>query len=194
MTAPPASPAPRRRLVLQALLLGLAMPGALRAAGPELASFELDRGEDGLFLSHSLRLQLPEAVEDALLKGVPLHFVTEVEVLRERWYWRDAVVARQRREWRLAWQPLSRRYRLSLGGFSQQHERLDEALAAVLAGSRWKLAEAAALDPDATHRIVFRFRLDTGRLPRPLQFSVGGEDAWELELNHRALLLPRGTR
>lgn len=177
------------------LLLGLALAvGPLRAM-PELSSFELRRSADeGLLLSYSLRLQLPAAVEEALLKGVPLHFLTEVEVLRERWYWRDERVARQSRAWRLAWQPLARRYRLSLGGFSQQHDRLDEALAAVLAASRWQVAEPGTLEDGSAYRVEFDFRLDTSRLPRPLQFSVDREDAWELELHHRARLLPRESR
>ncbi|WP_328700941.1 DUF4390 domain-containing protein [Aquariibacter albus] len=181
-----------RRLVL---LLSLLLALSPSRAAPELGSFELRRPPDeGLLLSYSLRLQLPAAVEDALLKGVPLHFLTEVEVYRERWYWRDERVARQSRAWRLAWQPLVRRYRLSLGGFSQQHDRLDEALAAVLAASRWQVAEAGTLDEGSAYRVEFDFRLDTSRLPRPLQFSVDREDAWELELHHRARLLPRESR
>nr|WP_286184160.1 DUF4390 domain-containing protein [Piscinibacter lacus] len=160
-----------------------------------MSSFELRRQDDeGLLLSYSLRMPLPTAVEEALLKGVPLHFLTEVEVYRERWYWRDERVARQSRAWRLAWQPLSRRYRLSLGGFSQQHDRLDEALAAVLAASRWQIVEPGVIDDGSAYRVEFSFQLDTSRLPRPLQFSVDRADAWELELRHRARLLPRESR
>lgn len=193
-----ASPDPtdprRRRLVQAGLLAAGGLTGAVRAAGDgrlELSAFELQRPDDGLLLSYGVALALPDAVEDALLKGVPLHFVVEVEVHRERWYWRDLRVARQRREWRLAWQPLTRRHRLSLGGFTQQHERLEDALAVIAAASRWQVAEPGTLDPEASHRVSFSFRLDSSRLPRPLQFSAGTTDAWSLELERSAILLPR---
>lgn len=195
--APSPPPDRQRRRLLQAGALalgGVGASGPLRAAGEgrlEFSSFELQRPDDGLLLSYGLHLVLPDPVEDALLKGVPLHFVVEVEVDRERWYWRDRRVARQRREWRLAWQPLTRRYRLSLGGFNQQHERLEEALGVIAAASRWQVAEAGSLDPEATHSVLFSFRLDSSRLPRPLQFSAGTANAWNLVLERQATLLPR---
>jgi hypothetical protein len=39
---------------------------------------------------------LPPAVDDALQKGIPMFFVAEATLLRDRWYWYDKQGRRQR--------------------------------------------------------------------------------------------------
>jgi hypothetical protein len=170
------------------LALLLAAPGP-RAEGIELTALSLTRSEEGLFLDYSTRFDLPAAVEDALLKGVPIYFVAEAEVFRSRWYWRDQRVARSVRNWRLTWQPLTRRYVLNLGSVSQSYDSVSDALGAVQRASRWKLADPAALGSEAGLYLEFSLRLDTSQLPRPLQISFGGQSDWELRLE-RTVKLP----
>lgn len=165
---------------LFALGLALAAP-ALRADGITLTGLELSRDDEGLLLSYNARIELPRAVEDALLKGVPLYFVARAEAYRERWYWRDKRIAGATRQWRLTWQPLTRRYRVNFGSLSQSYDTLSDALGAVQRGTRWKLAEPADLD-DGDHYLEFSLRLDTSQLPRPLQIGFGGEADWEIAL------------
>jgi hypothetical protein len=164
-----------------ALLLGIAAPAA-RAETVQLASLEVARGEDGLLLDFTTRFALPHAVEDALLKGVPLHFVAEADLFRNRWYWRDERVGRATRTWRLAWQPLTRSYRVSFGGLNQSFETLTEALAAVRGVAHWKIAEAAQLDADSRYYVEFSYRLDTSALPRPMQIGLAGQADWTLSV------------
>ncbi|MGA0612237.1 DUF4390 domain-containing protein [Caldimonas sp. KR1-144] len=178
-------------LCLLLALGGLLGPGSARAEGaPVLQSFELSHGEDGLMLGYVLDFDLSRPVEDALLKGVPLYFVARAEVLRSRWYWRDKRIGGAERNWRLAWQPLTRRYRLSQGSLSQSYERLDDALAAIQRASRWKIADAAALEPDTRQYVEFSFRLDTSQLPRPLQIGIGGQADWSLTVERQAVVPP----
>ena len=100
------------RLAACALLLaGWAVAGAA-----ELSSLRTERQDDGIYLSATVSFELPPVVEDALLKGIPLIFVAEAEIYRERWYWTDKRVAQASRVMRLSFQPLTRRWRLSLGG------------------------------------------------------------------------------
>lgn len=166
------------------------LPAARADAPPLLRSFDLSHGEDGLLLGYSIEFELSRPVEDALLKGVPLYFVARAEVLRSRWYWRDKRIGAAERNWRLAWQPLTRRYRLSQGSLSQSYDRLDDALAAVQRASRWKIADAAALEPDARQYVEFSFRLDTSQLPRPLQIGIGGQADWSLAVERQAPVPP----
>ena len=44
--------------------------------------------------------------------------VAEAQVLRNRWYWRDARIAKVERTWRLAWQSLTRQYRIPIGEYA----------------------------------------------------------------------------
>lgn len=178
-------------LALAAVLLGLAGPPAA-ADGFDLLGLELTRNEEGLLLAYDVRVELPEAVEGALRKGVPLYFVARSEVWRSRWYWRDARVAAATRNWRLTWQPLTRRYRVNFGSLSDNYDTLADALGAIERAARWKLADAQALEDGADHYVEFSFRLDTSQLPRPLQIGFEGEADWELAIERTLTVPPPG--
>jgi len=165
---------------LVAGLLMSALP--LRAETPEISSFDIVRNEEGLSLSFAVRFELPRSVEDALQKGVPLFFVAEADVLRDRWYWLDRRVSTTSRTWRLAYQPLTRKYRVTFGGLNQTFETLADALAGVRRISAWRLAEPGQIDDGARHYIEFRYRLDTTQLPRPMQIGIGGQGDWTLQV------------
>jgi Domain of unknown function (DUF4390) len=142
-------------------------------------------------------------VEDALLKGVPMVFVADARLLRSRWYWTDRAVAQVERHMRLAFQPLTRKWRLSTaaepfgstasgGSFSQSFDTLGEALATIQRLSRWKLAEPGDIDAEARHTLEFRFRLDLSQLPRPFQIGAVGQPDWTIGVS-RELRLPAGS-
>lgn len=199
----------RARLSLLVLLGGLwlaAAPAALRAQpAAELTDFRLERSDGALYLSANLRLELAPVIEDALLKGVAMHFVAEAELLRDRWYWYDRKVASAARYMRLAYQPLTRRWRLSSApepmgstgqgvSFTQHFDSLSEALAAVRRISRWKIAEAGEIDGDARHSVDFRFRLDVSQLPRPFQIGAAGQGEWNLSVSRSQRLMAEGGK
>jgi hypothetical protein len=178
---------------LASLLIALACALAISPVGAqpvELAGFEVTRNDDSVLLSFTTRFELPRGVADALQRGVPLHFVAEADVYRSRWYWRDLRVARASRTWRLAWQPLTRSYRVSFGGLNQNFETLGDAMAALRGVARWKIADGAQLEEGARHYVEFRYWLDTGQLPRPMQIGLAGQSDWSLALEHSAPIEP----
>lgn len=149
----------------------------------------VERGDDGILLSATVRFDLPPVVEDALEKGIPMFFVAEAGVFRERWYWYDKQISYAARHMRLSYLPLTRRWRLVVsptpignagGGLGQTFDSEDEALAAVQRISRWKIADAAEIDPEGRHTVDFRFRLDVSQLPRPFQIGAVGHADWSI--------------
>jgi hypothetical protein len=154
-----------------AVLLALA-PGVARADGVELAQLATRKTDEGLELSFTARFDLSHAAEDALHKGVPLYFVAEAAVRRCRWYWRDARIARAERVWRLAWQPLTRQYRVSTGGLHQSFTTLDEALTAIRGQSAWRIAEPKDIEDGSGYYLEFSYKLDVSQLPRPMQIGL----------------------
>lgn len=154
-----------------AALLAL-VPGPARAEGVELALLSTRRAEDGLELSFTTRFELSHAAEDALHKGVPLYFVAEATVLRNRWYWRDARVGQAERTWRLAWQSLTRQYRVSTGGLHQSFATLDEALTVIRGQSAWRIAEPKDIEDGGSYYLEFSYKLDVTQLPRPMQIGL----------------------
>lgn len=181
MSRAAAAPNPRRprlgaALLAACLLVGLPAP----AADIELQSLEIERGDEGLLLGYAIAFELSRPVEAALAKAVPLYFVAEANVFRERWYWTDKRVAGATRTWRIVYQPLTSTWRVSFGELSQSYGTQAEALASMRRASRWKIAEAEQIEPGADHYVEFAFRLDTAQLPRPMQIGIGSQPEWAL--------------
>lgn len=188
---PFAAPAPLRRAVaLLLMLLALVILRPALADGVELTQLATTRSEDGLELSFNAHFELPRAAEDALMKGVPIYFVAEATVLRNRWYWRDARVARASRSWRLNWQPLTRQYKVSTGGLNQGYASLTEALASLRGLAGWRIAETKDLEDDGKYYLEFSYRLDTTQLPKPMQIGLGASQGWALGIERQLILNP----
>ena len=170
---------PGLRALLCWALLGLAGSAAL-AQSVELKTLKLERREGELVLEFGTRLSLGAAIEDALQRGVPMYFVAQTVVYRNRWYWRDERIIRVNRSWRLAYQPLTGSWRISLGGLSQGFPTLSEALAPLTRVSGWRLLEGERLEPGEHYYVDFSFRLDNSQLPQPMQIDLGGD--WKLSV------------
>ncbi|MFT4266941.1 MAG: DUF4390 domain-containing protein [Xenophilus sp.] len=204
-----AAPEPRRRFLGRLL----AVAGVLTAAGgrlpparaqsqtAEVTQLKLERSDDGIYLSTALKFDLPPPVLDVLEKGIAIHFVAEAELFRERWYWTDQKLGQAARHMRLAYQPLTRRWRLSVSPvpittagagvtLSQNFDSLDEALDTVRRIGRLRVADASEVGDDgARYPVVFRFRLDTSQLPRPFQIGLVGQSDWNVAVE-RSVRLP----
>ena len=172
-----------------AMALVLASTAAL-SQGVELLTLRAARVEADLQMEFAARVALPRAVEDALQKGVPIYFVAEATLQRNRWYWRDERIVRVTRSWRLALQPLTGAWRVSLGGLHQSYASLEEALAAVSRSGGWKLIEADRLDKDASYYLEFSYRLDSSQLPGPMQFGLGGGADWTVGVSRTLRIEP----
>lgn len=157
----------------------------------DVSTLRVERADEGLYLSATLNFELPAALEEALLKGIPMSFVSEADVYRDRWYWYDKRVATASRNVRLAFQPLTRRWRIGVSSgtvstpasgiaLTQNYDNLNDALAAIRRVTRWKIADITDVDADARHNIEYRFKLDLSQLPRPLQIGVAGQNDWSI--------------
>jgi hypothetical protein len=177
----------------------LAMPLAQAQNAADLQQLRADRAGGEVLVSASVVFELPSVVEDALLKGIPLFFMLEADLLQERWYWSDKRVAGVQRQLRLAYQPLTRRWRVNAtaapGGdssqglaLSQNFDTLAEALATVKKISRWKVSDLSESEASAKYRVEFRFRLDLGQLPRPFQIGAIGQSEWDIQASGRVPL------
>lgn len=172
---------------LVACLLWVAPLGWAQVHPAEVTQLQVQRTDEGVLLSAAVRFDLPQVVEDALEKGIPMYFLAEATIYRERWYWYDKRVANANRHMRLSYQPLTRRWRLQVSStpignsglvLGQMFDTREEALAAVQRVSGWRIADANDVDPDAVHNIDFRFRLDVSQLPRPFQIGAVGQSDW----------------
>lgn len=158
-----------------------------------MPQLSLVRRSDGLFLSARLPLEISPTVEEVLRKGVPLHFLWKAELIQSRWYWLDKTVASVARTVRLAYQPLTRRWRLSYAsgapgttglqyGLHQNFDSLADALVSAGHVAGWKLIDAARWSSAGEQRVEFSFSLDLTQLPRPFQLGLINQSSWNITL------------
>ncbi len=194
-------------MALLGVLLAAAFPLPLRAetTSAEVSLLRLERAPDGIFLYANVKVELPAAVEDALMKGVPMFFVAQADVVRHRWYWTDRRVASAQRHMRLAYQPLTRRWRLNVASgvitassvglaLNLNFDSLGDAMSALQRMSGWKIADASQIEADATHKVEFRFELDLAQLPRPFQIGVFGQADWSISATASQQIGPEGSK
>lgn len=188
------------RAVVAFLLAAALWVVAAPVRASEITTLRLERGADGVLLTAQLRFDLSPAVEEALQKGIPLFFVADAVILRERWYWTDQEVAGATRHMRLTYQPLTRRWRVVVGNstightglaLGQTYDSRDEALATVQRISGWKIADPGEIESDQRYTVSLRFRLDTSQLPRPFQIGVVGSADWNLAATRNQRLDPQ---
>jgi hypothetical protein len=185
---PPGACPGRRRWLRHGAALALAPWAAAAGAQasspspPAVVSLDVRRGDDAVLVGFAVRFELSRPVEEALMKGVPLHFTAVADLYRSRWYWTDRRVASASRTWRLAFLPLTRQFRVSFGGLTQNFDELDEALASVSRASGWRIADDGAVEDDSRHYVELSYRLDISLLPRPMQIGLVGQPDWTLEL------------
>lgn len=160
----------------------------------EIGQLNVERTEDGVYLSANVRFELPAPVEDALLKGIAMFFVVEADIYQSRWYWTDRRVASAARTIRLAYQPLTRVWRVNIvngvvqgasglrATLNQNYDSLTDALSAVQRLSRWRVADNADIDVDASYKLEFSYNLDLSQLPRPFQIGVVGQKDWTISV------------
>ena len=144
---------------------------------------------EALMLNATFEFELPQALEEAVQKGIALYFNIEFEAFRKRWYWFDRKVASSTLTYRLSYSPLTRQYRLARGGLSQSFETLDEALALLKSVRNWRVADRGLLNPREEYDAQVRMRLDVTQLPKPFQVNAITSREWTLASDWRPVPL-----
>lgn len=188
---PPAAPAaslhPSRWLqrVLLALVLLFCQAG-VQAAEIDITQARLEATDDGYRLSASYAFELNRSLEDALVRGVPLYFTTDVQLTRRRWYWFDEVSISVSRTVRVSYNVLTRQYHASTSGQLQQSfSSLEDAMSLIRRPPRWNIADKNTLKSGDIYNVGLRMRLDVAQLPKPFQINALNNSDWRLSSDWR---------
>jgi hypothetical protein len=137
--------------------------------------------EKSWVLNADVQLELGPALEQLVNKGVTLHFVTEFQLSKKRWYWLDNKVVEVQRVSKISYQALTNQYRVTLGTFSLTAATLKQALAAVKTIEDWAVVDSTAVESKQTYQASFRIRLDTNQLAKPFQVNAINSKDWNLQ-------------
>jgi hypothetical protein len=171
------------------LILGLWCATALCAFADTLhaSRAEAELADGQLAVSTRFQVKLPQPLSDALEQGVTLAFRLDVELTRPRvlayrlslaqWFEPHASLT-----FKLSYQALTGRYRVTIGTLPRYYPSLPEALAAVGSIRGWRVLEPGALNGLSAHEVEARARLalDIGELPKPFQLNALGSPEWGL--------------
>lgn len=164
-------------------LLGVALLPATAAhadGGIHITSVTLEVNEEGYQFDADFEITLNHKLEYALEKGIVLYFVTELNLVKSRWYWLDERIAQSRVREGLSYYALTRQYRLSRGTLSQNFGTLREALQALSRVRDRPIIANSELRQDEEYTMELRMRLDISALPKPFQVETLGSREWDL--------------
>jgi hypothetical protein len=135
------------------------------------------------YLDANFEVGLTPTLEDALNKGLPLHFVIEFDLIYPRWYtaylWNKSVAELEQHS-RLSYNALTRQYRLSFGSLHQNFDALNDALALLGRVRPRFVVDPDELDQGKVYEAAIRMRLDTSQLPKPFQINALASRDWNL--------------
>lgn len=171
-----------RALVLAFFLGMLGSCGPAWAGNIEATSARLTASEDAYVLSAEFNIDLGPYLEEIITRGVPLYFQLEVEITRNRWFWPGEHIAGRTLNYRLAYIPLSRLYRVSSGaGLHQDFAKLADALRVMGRAAALPVADRGVLKPGETYQAALRLALDRQQLPKPLQLDAIANKDWTVD-------------
>ena len=180
-------------VVVSIMAFGLSAP-VLASDSIDIVQAHIESTDDDYKLSSTFDFELSRAAEDALVRGVPLYFTTEVTITRPRWYWFDERTISTTRTVRISYNVLTRQYHAAvLGQLQQTFPSLEDALSLVRRPSRWKVADKNALKIGETYTIALRIELDVAQLPKPFQVHALNSSDWRLSSEWKTFLYKAGT-
>ncbi len=160
--------------------LGLA---GLAHAEIDLKNALVEPHEDAYAISAEFDLTLSPRLKEALVKGVPLYFITEAELIRPRWYWTNEKTGVVQQTRRIAYNALTRQFQVgsgSVNSLQQSVATVEEALGLVARVKQLKIAERTDVLPAQAYQVWVRLRLDTTQLPKPFQVNAITNKDWTL--------------
>jgi hypothetical protein len=183
-------PASSRREFLKLALavpLALALQDVARAQDDPIVfqRAEIVARGDAYYLLGGYQLKLTSAMEDALERGVPLHFIQLFEADRPREFWVSEAVADLRRTLRLSHNALLRNYQISSGGNMRTFDTLPQALEALGSLDDWHVFDKKTVQRKYLYQARVRMYLDTSLLPKPLQINAFTSNRWDLDSDWR---------
>lgn len=172
------------------MLIWMPLQSAL-AEGIEVNKTEIRLTDEAYVLAADYQISLTFYVEQALIRGVTLNFISEFRLTRSRWYWLDETVAKSELFYKLSYNPLTRQYRIARGTLFQNFDSLEEALAVLghqtSNGISPELLHTKSnylvslIRREPTYSAYARLSLDVNQLPKPLQVNAIAGDDWSLD-------------
>ncbi len=187
-----------RRIVIAMLVLVVVGTGLAQEAIVREGYFEVRSASTQLFagvhiLDARLQLVLSSEALNALNSGVPLTIELQMQVIRVRRFYIDAIDAELAVRFELEYRPLSQRYivRNLNSGDQDSFATLYSALNNLGRVQGFPVIDEALLRPNKVYRVRLRALLNTQQYSAPLRLLFFWRDQWQLKSEWFEWLLER---
>lgn len=187
-----------RRAVVTMLVLVAMDAGLTQESIEREGYFEVRSASTQLFtgvhiLDARLQLVLSSEALNALNSGVPLTIELQMQVIRVRRFYFDAIDAELAVRFELEYRPLSQRYivRNLNSGDQDSFATLYSALNNLGRVQGFPVIDEALLDPNKVYRVRLRALLNTQQYSAPLRLLFFWRDQWQLKSEWFEWLLER---
>lgn len=187
-----------RRAVVTMLVLVAMDAGLTQESIEREGYFEVRSASTQLFtgvhiLDARLQLVLSSEALNALNSGVPLTIELQMQVIRVRRFYIDAIDAELAVRFELEYRPLSQRYivRNLNSGDQDSFATLYSALNNLGRVQGFPVIDEALLDPNKVYRVRLRALLNTQQYSAPLRLLFFWRDQWQLKSEWFEWLLER---
>lgn len=135
---------------------------------------------DTYHLDADMDIRFDEDVEEAINKGVVLHFLAEFQVVSPRKYWLDDEIVTKTQNITLSYHALTRQFLLMRESRQQSYDTLLEAKLELAEIRDWKVLDKSLIEKGEPYRATLLIRLDESKLPKAIQVNAIGSEEWAL--------------
>ncbi len=146
----------------------------------QIKQAELQAVEDFYSLNADIDIVFDTEIEEAINKGVPLHFLIEFQVVSPRKYWFDDEIMTTTSNVSLSYHALSRQYLVNRDTHQKSFETLSEAREELSQLSDWKVLEKSLVEKGEVYKAALLMRLDQTKLPKAIQVDAIATEKWNL--------------
>ena len=141
---------------------------------------DLQLVDDFYLLNAEISIDFDAEIEEAINKGVPLHFLIEFQVVSPRKYWFDDEIITTTNRVVLSYHALTKQYLINRETHQKSFETLDEAVDELLQLTDLKVFEKVLIEKDANYKAALLMRLDQAKLPKAIQVDAIASEKWNI--------------
>jgi hypothetical protein len=139
--------------------------------------------DNSTFIDADLKIDFPEKVVDALENGIPLTIAVEVQIFRERPWWRNVIIKQSRQLFELRYHPLTDVHEVKNIATDDRYSFNSRKDAMVALGTirMAHLIKNKKLENNNQYYVQMRLLLDVSRLPVALRQVASLSPSWRVE-------------
>jgi len=141
---------------------------------------DLQLADEFYLLNAEISIDFDAEIEEAINKGVPLHFLIEFQVVSPRKYWFDDEIITTTNRVTLSYHALTKQYLVNRETHQKSFETLDEAIDELLQLTDLKVFEKVLIEKDANYKAALLMRLDQAKLPKAIQVDAIASEKWNI--------------